>query len=193
MIFKQNITKSLLLSLSNPVKSDIPKKGWESLIDSVVSGLYLVNCKTWKSKKKRDFFFLFRATRQEYQLGESSPSELLILPCQSSNRSPSSSWPRMPRSASHQRKQKKARRKKTRESPHSCKWGPKLLWVRAKWSSTVMGHGLRCLVAPSQTWRQQSSRHPHIPGSLPPWVRHSIFPRWSACSPGRPLLCPARN
>ena len=57
MIFKQNITKSLLLSLSNPVKSDIPKKGWESLIDSVVSGLYLVNCKTWKSKKKKRFFF----------------------------------------------------------------------------------------------------------------------------------------
>ena len=56
MIFKQNITESLLLSLSNPVKSNIPKKGWESLIDSVVSGLYLVNCKTWKSKKKRDFW-----------------------------------------------------------------------------------------------------------------------------------------
>lgn len=58
MIFKKNITESLLLSLSNPVKSDIPKKGWESPVESVVSGLYLVNCKTWNSKKKkRDFFF----------------------------------------------------------------------------------------------------------------------------------------
>ena len=40
---------------------------------------------------------------------------------------------------------------------------------------------------------KQSFRHPQIPGSSPPWVRHSIFPQWSACSPGRPLICPAHT
>ena len=169
MIFKQNITESLLLSLSNPVKSNIPKKGWESLIDSVVSGLYLVNCKTWKSKKKRDFFF-FSLEQQGKNINWENPAP----------QSFSSYHARVltdpPLYPDHEclgqpptRGNKKARRKKIRESPHSCKWKLKLLWVRAKWVSTVTEHRMRCLVAPSQTWRQaelQASSHPWVLASV---------------------------